>query len=88
MGIDKSAGHCFPPRAADEGSSNVFVNGVPVVCVGHHYPNHTCGDETHDGVASTGSSSVFVNGQALTRIADAISCGDMAGSGSPDFFVG
>jgi len=89
-GVDDSAGHgCYPPRSADEGSPNVFVNGIPVVRVGDHYPTHCCpGGPCHDGVASGGSSSVFVNGKPVHRNGDAISCGDTASNGSPNVFAG
>lgn len=89
MGVDASVGHCFPPRPADSGSPNVFVNGIAVVRVGDHYPTHSCPPyPPHDGNASVGSSTVFVNGKALHRNGDAISCGDTATNGSPNVFVG
>ena len=75
--IDNSAGHCYPPRAADAGSPDVIINGYPVVRVGDHYPTHCCGIVCHDGVASMGSSTVIVNGKPLHRVGDEISCGDI-----------
>ena len=74
---DTCTGHGgFPPRANDEGSPNVFVNGIPA------------GNSCHDGTLSGGSSSVFVNGKALGRIGDDVSCGSVVASGSPDVFSG
>jgi len=87
-GVDKSAGHCFSPRPADTGSRDVIINGIGVVRVGDHYPTHICGIAAHDGHASEGSQTVFANGRAVTRIADAISCGDTAAAGSPNVFAG
>lgn len=85
---DITEGHCFPPRGSDTASSDVLVNGIPVVTVGDHYPAHTCGTETHDGVLAAGSSSVFVNGKPVGRVGDPVSCGDKVAQGSPDVIVG
>ena len=99
--IDKSAGHCFVPRAAVEGSPNVIVGGWPkeskiggsVRAVsdagpGDLYPMHNCGDQSHEGRAAEGSPTVIVNGHPMTRIGDDIDCGDVASGGSPTVFVG
>lgn len=89
LGVDASAGHCFNPRVTDSaGQSSVFVNGILGTVVGAHYPIHTCGKSSHDGVASAGSSSVFFGGKAVHRISDQISCGDISASGSPNVFAG
>lgn len=86
---DYSCGHgCFPPRPNDEGSPNVFVNGLPVHRLGDHWVTHCCGPACHDGVASSGSSTVFVNGKAICRVGDSISCGDTMCDGSPNVFAG
>lgn len=91
--VDPSAGHCFPPRPADTGSPNVFVNvsrggDAAVRDAGtDHYPTHCCGDPCHDGVASEGSPDVFVNNDPFHRKGDGISCGDVANNGSPNVFV-
>lgn len=88
-GIDYSAGHCFPPRPTDTaGQSSVYVNGVLATVVGAHYPSHSCGDSSHDGVASSGSSTVFIENKPVHRIGDNISCGDVSAAGSPNVFVG
>jgi uncharacterized Zn-binding protein involved in type VI secretion len=88
QGMDPSAGHCYPPRAADAGSGDVIVNGAGLVRVGDHYPTHQCGNSSHDGTASSGSATVIVNGKAAHRIGDDISCGDVAAGGSADVFIG
>ena len=82
--VDFSAGHCFEPRPADQGSPDVIVNNIPVVRLTDHYPKHCCGPVCHDGNASEGSPDVFANNLAVHRNGDAISCGDTAANGSPD----
>jgi len=89
--FDASTGHgCFPSRPPDQGSSDVFVNSISVVTIGHHYPSHPdCPPlPPHDGGASGGSGTVFVNGQGIHRHGDEISCGDYASNGSSNVFVG
>lgn len=82
---DTCTGHGgFPPRANDEGSPNVFVNGIPAHRQGDHWVTHCAGNSCHDGTLSGGSSSVFVNGKPLGRIGDDVSCGSVVASGSPD----
>lgn len=89
VGVDPSAGHCFPSRPADSaGQSTVMINGILATVVGAHYPSHTCGIVTHDGNASSGSSSVFIEGKPIHRIGDDISCGDISASGSRNVFAG
>lgn len=86
---DTCTGHGgFPPRANDEGSPNVFVNGIPAHRQGDHWVTHCAGDSCQDGALSGGSSSVFVNGKALGRIGDDVSCGSVVASGSGDVFAG
>jgi uncharacterized Zn-binding protein involved in type VI secretion len=87
--VDKSAGHCYPSRAADEaGQSSVHINSLLATVVGAHYPAHTCGLVTHDGYASTGSSTVSIEGKPIHRIGDDIDCGDVSASGSRNVFAG
>ena len=85
--VDQSRGHCFKPRAATEGSPDVYVNDAKVVRVGDFYPVHRCDDDSHSGVASEGSPDVFINNLAIHRNGDAISCGDTANNGSPNVFI-
>jgi uncharacterized Zn-binding protein involved in type VI secretion len=86
---DYSQGHCYGPRKCLNGSSDVFVNGKPVVRKTDNYgQTHTCGDDTHSmGPAVVGSSTVLVNGLGIHRTGDLISCTDRAGLGSPDVFA-
>jgi len=89
LGVDPSAGHCFPPRPADAaGQGSVFVNGILGTVVGAHFPVHCCCKPCHDGSAAAGSGTVFFGGKAVHRIGDLISCGDVSASGSPNVFSG
>lgn len=86
---DTCTGHgCFPPRANDSGSGNVFINGIGAHRQGDHWVPHTCGKNTHDGTLSGGSGTVFVNGKPLGRIGDMVSCGSAVGAGSGNVFAG
>jgi uncharacterized Zn-binding protein involved in type VI secretion len=95
---DKCSGHgCFPGRANDSASSDVFVNSLGVHRVDDHWIDHTCKKKTHDGTLGTGSSTVFVNGKAVGRIGDDVSsingdgddiCGSTIAQGSSDVFSG
>lgn len=86
---DVCTGHgCFPPRANDEASDSVFINGIGAHRLGDHWVTHCCTIICHDGVAAEGSSTVFINGKAAVRIGDMISCGSASAEGSPDVFFG
>ncbi|QDQ03146.1 PaaR repeat-containing protein [Lysinibacillus fusiformis] len=86
---DICKGHgCFVPRANDEGSHNVFINGIPAHRVGDHWMTHCCGAICHDSVAATGSPNVFVNKKQLCRVDDLTACGSsMGNTHSPNVFV-
>lgn len=87
---DKSTGHgCYPSRPNNQGSGNVFFNGISAHRLGDGWVQHGCGDCTpHTGVTSSGSGSVFINGRSATRIGDNISCGDIIAQGSGNIFIG
>lgn len=86
---DKCGGHgCFPPRANDEGSPDVYVNGIKVHRVGDHWMTHSCPPSSHDGTLADGSTSVFVNGHGIARIGDHVSCGSFVAQGSGNVFAG
>lgn len=86
---DICKGHsCWVPRPNDEGSPNVFINGIPAHRVGDHWMTHCCGPACHDSIAATGSPDVFVNGKKLCRVDDLTACGSSMGdTHSPDVFV-
>jgi len=86
---DTCTGHgCFPPRANDEASTDVFINGLGAHRVGDHWQTHCCGPSCHDSTLAAGSATVFVNGKPLGRIGDAIACGSAVASGSGNVFAG
>lgn len=86
---DQCSGHgCFPPRPNDQGSPNVFVNGLPAHRQGDHWASHCCGPVCHDSTLSGGSGTVFVNGLPLARVGDAVACGSVAAQGSGTVFAG
>lgn len=90
---DIGTGHAchFPPTAATAGSSDVFVNSIPVVRQGDAFAPHACGTcpaPPHPRSLSGGSGTVFVNGKPIGRVGDAISCGGNANAGSEDTFAG
>jgi uncharacterized Zn-binding protein involved in type VI secretion len=86
---DTCTGHgCFPPRANDEASSDVFVNGIGAHRVGDHWVVHCCGPSCHDSNMAQGSGTVFVNGKPLARIGDNVACGSAAAVGSGNVFAG
>lgn len=86
---DACTGHGgFPPRANDQGSPNVFINGRPAHRLGDHWPAHCQGPECHDATLAQGSATVFVNGRPLARVGDALSCGSRVAGGSANVFAG
>jgi len=86
---DVCTGHgCYPPRVNDEGSDNVFINGISAHRQGDHWVTHCCDDRCHDSKLARGSPSVYVNKKQAARIGDAIACGSAVAQGSPDVFIG
>jgi uncharacterized Zn-binding protein involved in type VI secretion len=86
------SGHgCFPPRPADSGSPNVFINGEPLHRIGDHWAPHGCPpfppNPGHDGRLIAGSPNTFANNKLVGRVGDAISCGSIAAVGSPNTFT-
>lgn len=78
-----------PPRPLIEGSTNVFVNGIPASRLGDAYEEHLCigASSPHTAFASQGSPTVYVNGLPVHRLTDAISCGSTSDMGSPNVFA-
>lgn len=70
-----------PSRPCIQGSPNVFINNRNALRVGDAWAGHV-----HSGIQSTGARTVYVNGRALGRVADAISCGSLVATGSPNVF--
>ena len=86
---DRCSGHgCFPPRVNDEGSTNVFVNGIGVHRQSDHWVTHCCGPSCHDSTLAKGSQTVYCNGLQVGRIADPIACSSCVVEGSLNVFAG
>lgn len=86
---DVCTGHAdWPSRPNDQGSPNVFVNGIPAHRKTDHWITH-CNSvpACHDSTASKGSSNVFVNGLDIMRIGDPVACGSSVATGSPNVFA-
>ena len=85
---DSCSGHdSYSPRPSVSGSTNVFVNGIPVHRIGDAWDIHSA-TSSHTGSAIGGSSTVSANGIPLCRIGDAIDCGSTMVTGSPNVFSG
>jgi uncharacterized Zn-binding protein involved in type VI secretion len=93
---NKTTGHStYKPRAAIGGSTNVFVNGLGVNCIGDLWAPHGAApafrgdphpaESTH--VTTSGSTTVFVNDKGVARIGDLVEL-DTIAAGSPDVFAG
>jgi uncharacterized Zn-binding protein involved in type VI secretion len=88
---DIGTGHgCFPPRPNNQGSPDVFVNGIPVHRQSDSWAVHCCPPipACHSSTLAAGSSTVFANGLQLARIGDPVACGSSAATGSGDTFAG
>lgn len=88
---DLCTGHgCWPPRANNAASPDVFINGIPAHRKSDGWLTHCCPSipECHDSVLQSGSSTVFCNGQPLGRVGDPIVCGSTVATGSGNVFAG
>lgn len=77
----------WPPRKNDEGSSNVFVNGIECHRQTDHWITH-CNSQPscHDSQLANGSPNVFVNNLAMARVGDPVACGSKTAQGSSNVF--
>lgn len=86
---DACTGHgCFPPRANNAASEDVFVNGIGVHRQEDTWVTHCCGNSCHEGALSSGSSTVYVNGKQCGRVGDPVDCGSVVAQGSSNVFAG
>ena len=89
---DSGSGHgCFPPRPSSGGSSNVFVNGIPVHRQGDSWPDNVCvvkPHPSHPGSLASGSGTVYANAKQVGRIGDPVDCGSVVAAGSSNVFAG
>ena len=84
---DMAVHGCFGPHYPLVGSPNVTVDGKPVIIKNTPYSPHTCGDETHTGVA-VGGGTVFCNDQPVQKVGDKVSCGSTMVEGSGSVSIG
>lgn len=87
---DMASGHDgAPATSGTEGSSNVYINGIPAMRQGDAFESHACPDESdHSRSLAGGSGSVFINGKPTGRVGDAISCGGTVIEGSGSVSIG
>ncbi len=80
----------YPPRNNLQGSSNVFVNGIPVHRQGDLWSVHCSGNpkNCHSGALAKGSETVYANSLQLARVGDPVSCGSTAMQGSTTVYCG
>ena len=88
--LDKSNGHCYPPRAITSCSGDVNVNNKGAINTTHDFGQiHKCGKSVHPmGPPKKGSTTVKVNGSPMVRTNDPVTCGDTCGKGSSNVKVG
>lgn len=82
--------HCSIP-SREQGSPDVFVNGIPLSRQGdlntlHLLPGIPC--PIHQAPITVGSTTVFVNGVGAGRIGDGITDCTSVAEGSPNVFAG
>ena len=82
--------HCSIP-SREQGSPDVFVNGIPLSRQGdlntlHLLPGIPC--PIHQASITVGSTTVFVNGVGAGRIGDGITDCTSVAEGSPNVFAG
>ena len=92
IGDPFATGHgCDGSSTIQDGSGNVFANGIGVSRLGDSSVTHAVPAGPicvpHAVPISGASGSVFVNGIALARVTDSIDGGAITG-GSPDVFAG
>ena len=86
---DLCTGHeCWEPRRNDQGSPNVFINGLQAHRQTDHWVVHFCDDDYHESTLCNGSPTVFTNNLQQGRVGDPVCCGSRIAQGSPDVFVG
>lgn len=86
---DLCSGHGgFGPRAAVEGSADVFIDGLPAHRQGDAWAVHCDSDSCHASVMAAGSGNVLVNGLPLARVGDPVACGSVVATGSGTVFTG
>jgi len=85
---DIASGHGgYPPSKVIQGSSDVFVGGLPQHRKGDAIMKHKK-KSSHLRKSACGSSSVFVNSKQAVRIGDCVSCGGLLVTGCGSVVIG
>lgn len=87
---DADVPHCSE-MTRDEGSTNVFVNGIGVSRQGDNNTSHLLPPApcpSHEAAITTGSTTVFVNNKGCGRIGDGITSCTSVAEGSSNVFAG
>lgn len=82
---------CQGSTVTAEGSSTVFINGLPVVLEGCAVESHTHSPPacpTHAPGLVTFSGTVKIEGKGVGRVGDQYGCGATISSGSPNVIIG
>lgn len=77
----------FPPRPSAEGEPLMKINGIPVLVDGNVFPDHSDGNSTHSGTATSTRPWFKVNGKAICCVGDPVSCGSVVATGDNSFKV-
>lgn len=90
MPVDMSTGHgCWPPTVPATGSVTTFTDQFAQVRVSDMWVVHCCPiPGCHVPVTIIGSTTTFADQLPKQRMGDAMSCGDMAATGSLTAFAG
>ena len=75
------------PRANDQGSPDVFINGRPAHRQSDSWPVHRR-PRIHKSFLASGSPTVYTNNLQQGRIGDPVACGSKVATGSTDVFIG
>ena len=80
--MSSGCGCCGPMPAITPGSTNVIINGKPVITVGVLWNVHGCSDCSHPMMTIKGNPKVLVNGKPIVRMGDSLSDGAVTMAGS------
>lgn len=84
---DVCSGHGgFPSRENDQGSPNVFTDGLPNHRQTDHWVVHSDGDSSHDSELCAGSATVYTNGLQQGVVGSPVCCGSVIATGSGTAF--
>ena len=88
---DLCTGHgCWPSRANNSASPNVYANDIAVHRHTDGWALHCCPPIPlcHSSILAAGSGTVFANDLGVGRITDPVACGSTVQTGSPNVYAG